>query len=102
MHEETKMKLLRCTAPFESFNTPEDKAEWLDQYRENIRQEYKRRFNREPVSDKFATNYKQTTYKNTFVSQPQRRTTEVAEDMARKEEEAIAKRRRNYPGRLGE
>ncbi len=59
VHEESKFKLLRSTAPFESFNSPQDKAEWLDQYREIIKQEYKRTFGRDPVCHKLVTSEKQ-------------------------------------------
>ncbi len=49
------MKLLTHTAPFEAFNRPEDKASWLDQHREAIRQEYKRTTGREPVKSLLQT-----------------------------------------------
>ncbi len=61
MHEEAKLKVLQSTAPFESFNTPEDKSEWLDQYKENIAQAYERQMGMKPVSCKFAESEKKTT-----------------------------------------
>ncbi len=57
VHEEQKLKLLTHTAPFEAFNRPEDKAAWLAQHKEVIREEYKRTTGRDPVRSLLQTRY---------------------------------------------